>query len=105
MSTDIATTRNGMATAAEEAYREYRDEPTKANLDKLIDLIPSLIAEIDEAQRWAITSRRHREAIEGRLREARALLQDVRDYVGGHDDGEVDVWSLRETLAGRKPRV
>lgn len=103
--TDIATHRNGMATEAEEAYRGYQAEPTKANLDKLLDLIPSLIAEIDEAQRWAVTGRRHREAIEERLREARALLKDVRDYVGGHDDGEVDVWSLRETLAGRKPQV
>lgn len=36
---------------------------------------------------------------------AEALLQEVRDWVGGHDCGEVDVWGLRELLAGRKPKL
>lgn len=30
-----------------------------------------------------------------------ALLKAVREYIGEHGDGEVDVWSLRELLAGR----
>ncbi len=40
-----------------------------------------------------------------RAYEAEALLEKVRGYVGGHNDGEVDVWSLREVLAGRQVRI
>lgn len=43
-------------------------------------------------------------ALVDELRSTRALLGKVRDHVGQHGDGEVDVWSLRELLAGREPR-
>lgn len=38
----------------------------------------------------------------GEVERLHALLAKVRDYVGEHGDGEVDVWSLREVLAGRE---
>ncbi|MDG4792118.1 hypothetical protein O7626_40600 [Micromonospora sp. WMMD1102] len=37
--------------------------------------------------------------------EDRALLDRVREHIGNHGDGEVDVWSLRELLAGRPTDV
>ena len=36
---------------------------------------------------------------------AEALLEKVRDHVGEHGQGEIDVWSLREVLAGREVRI
>lgn len=44
------------------------------------------------------------EAHRRRADAAEALLERVRGYVGEHGDGEVDVWSLREVLAGREVR-
>lgn len=41
----------------------------------------------------------------GEVERLRALLTKVRGYVGEHGDGEVDVWSLREVLAGREVRL
>jgi hypothetical protein len=41
----------------------------------------------------------------GEVERLRALLDDVRDHVGVHGDGAVDVWSLRELLAGRRVRL
>lgn len=39
------------------------------------------------------------------VEQLRGQLQVVRDWVGEHGDGAVDVWSLREILAGREVRI
>lgn len=41
---------------------------------------------------------RHRE----RADRAEALLAKVRDHIGDHGDGEIDLWAVRELLAGRE---
>lgn len=104
--------RNGLAQQGEEKYAQYQAEPTEALAAELRELVPDLVAEIDEAQQWALTAARHRESLQARVRELcadtdrlTALLNEVRDYVGNHGDGEVDVWALRELLAGRAPET
>lgn len=95
--------RNGIAVEAEAVYRQYQQQPTPETVQELIALVPVLVAEVNEAQRWAATARGHREALAERNSALRDLIGKVRDWVGGHGDGEIDAWGLRELLAQHSP--
>ncbi|MDG4791987.1 DUF550 domain-containing protein [Micromonospora sp. WMMD1102] len=70
--TPLTMRRNGLAIEAEDAYRDHQDKPTTQTANRLVDLIPFLVAELDEAAEWAAIGGRHREALARRIREIRA---------------------------------